>query len=100
MVQTQEDFDLLKSSNMRRYEVLREILSALGVSCDLREAPALTPLYLLLASEVSTSYSALWLFPLALVLIFIMIFHFCIDFEVRNPLTDVRVSLTCFGVRR
>ncbi|XP_015334244.1 biotin--protein ligase [Marmota marmota marmota] len=51
MVQTQEDFDLLKSSNMRRYEVLQEILSALGVSCDLREAPALTPLYLLLASE-------------------------------------------------
>ncbi|XP_077657356.1 Fanconi anemia group A protein-like [Urocitellus parryii] len=51
MVQTQEDFDPLKSSNMRRYEILQEILSALGVSCDLGEAPALTPLYLLLALE-------------------------------------------------
>ncbi|XP_077651045.1 Fanconi anemia group A protein-like [Urocitellus parryii] len=64
MVQTQEDFDLLKSSNMRRYEVLREILLALGVSCDLREVPALTPLYLLLALEQSPVSSGCFTYTL------------------------------------
>lgn len=53
VVQVQEDFNLLKSSNTRRYEVLREILTALGLNCDLKQAPALTPLYLLSAAEVS-----------------------------------------------
>lgn len=53
VVQTQEDFDLLKSSNMRRYEVLKDILTALGLSCDMTQSPALTPLYLLWAAEVS-----------------------------------------------
>lgn len=53
VVQTQEDFDLLKSSNIRRYEVLREILTTLGLNCDIRHVPALTPLYLLPATEVS-----------------------------------------------
>nr|XP_035962235.1 biotin--protein ligase isoform X1 [Halichoerus grypus] len=51
VVQTQEDFDLLKSSNIRRYEVLREILTTLGLNCDIRHVPALTPLYLLPATE-------------------------------------------------
>ncbi|XP_041528925.1 biotin--protein ligase isoform X5 [Microtus oregoni] len=51
MVQTQEDFNVLKSSNMRRHEVLKEILMTLGLSCDVRQVPALTPLYLLLATE-------------------------------------------------
>uniref|UniRef100_A0A8D1G5K2 BPL/LPL catalytic domain-containing protein n=2 Tax=Sus scrofa TaxID=9823 RepID=A0A8D1G5K2_PIG len=51
-VQTPEDFDLLKSSNFRRYEVLREILTALGLSCDVKQVPALTPLYLLSAEEI------------------------------------------------
>ncbi|XP_077621622.1 biotin--protein ligase [Crocuta crocuta] len=51
VVQVQEDFNLLKSSNTRRYEVLREILTALGLNCDLKQAPALTPLYLLSAAE-------------------------------------------------
>ncbi|XP_021111936.1 biotin--protein ligase isoform X2 [Heterocephalus glaber] len=51
VVRTQEEFNLLKSSNIRRYEVLKEILTALGLSCDAREAPALTPLYLLTATE-------------------------------------------------
>ncbi|XP_070323069.1 biotin--protein ligase isoform X3 [Odocoileus virginianus] len=50
-VQTQEDFNLLKSSNFKRYEVLMEILTTLGLSCDAKPAPALTPLYLLSATE-------------------------------------------------
>ncbi|KAL6072537.1 hypothetical protein STEG23_030781 [Scotinomys teguina] len=55
VVQSQEDFNVLKSSNMRRYEVLREILTTLGLSCDVRQVPALTPLYLLLATERAMS---------------------------------------------
>lgn len=51
VVQAQEDFDLLKSSNSRRYEVLREILTTLGLNCDIKHVPALTPLYLLPATE-------------------------------------------------
>nr|XP_011724405.2 biotin--protein ligase isoform X1 [Macaca nemestrina] len=51
IVQTPEDFNLLKSSNFRRYEVLREILTTLGLSCDMKQVPALTPLYLLSAAE-------------------------------------------------
>lgn len=53
LVQTADDFNVLKSSNMRRHEVLKEILTVLGVSCDAPQVPALTPLYLLLAAEVS-----------------------------------------------
>ncbi|XP_057552854.1 biotin--protein ligase isoform X2 [Hippopotamus amphibius kiboko] len=52
VVQTQEDFNLLKSSNFRRYEVLKEILTTLGLSCDAKQIPALTPLYLLSAEEI------------------------------------------------
>ncbi|XP_019585859.2 biotin--protein ligase isoform X1 [Rhinolophus sinicus] len=51
VVQTQEDFNLLKSSNSGRYEVLKEILTALGLSCDVKQVPALTPLHLLWATE-------------------------------------------------
>ncbi|XP_051047878.1 biotin--protein ligase [Phodopus roborovskii] len=51
VVQTQEDFNVLKSSNERRHDVLKEILRTLGLNCDARQAPALTPLYLLLATE-------------------------------------------------
>ncbi|GAB1300454.1 Biotin--protein ligase [Apodemus speciosus] len=51
LVQTEDDFNVLKSSNMRRHEVLKEILTALGLSCDAPQVPALTPLYLLLATE-------------------------------------------------
>lgn len=53
VVQGQEDFNLLKSSNLRRYEVLREILTTLGLNCDMKQIPALTPLYLLPVAEVS-----------------------------------------------
>ncbi|XP_072471010.1 biotin--protein ligase [Notamacropus eugenii] len=50
-VQTQEAFDLLKSSNFKRYEVLKEILTVLGISCELKKIPPLTPLYLFTAEE-------------------------------------------------
>ncbi|NXS02981.1 BPL1 ligase, partial [Oxylabes madagascariensis] len=50
-VQTEEDFNLLKMSNSKRYEVLREILTCLGLSCELSEIPLLTPIYLLSPDE-------------------------------------------------
>ncbi|XP_037065522.1 biotin--protein ligase isoform X2 [Peromyscus leucopus] len=61
VVQTQEDFNVLKSSNMRRHEVLKEILTTLGLSCDVRQVPALTPLYLLLATEEIRDPVTQWL---------------------------------------
>ncbi|XP_023439237.2 biotin--protein ligase isoform X2 [Dasypus novemcinctus] len=61
IVQTQEDFDLLKSSNCRRYEVLKEILTTLGLSCEVRPAPALTPLHLLPAAEEIRGPLTQWL---------------------------------------
>ncbi|XP_037687573.1 biotin--protein ligase isoform X2 [Choloepus didactylus] len=61
MVQTQEDFDLLKSSNCRRYEVLREILTTLGLSCEMKPAPTLTPLHLLPAAEEIRDPLTQWL---------------------------------------
>ncbi|KAK4832227.1 hypothetical protein QYF61_021141 [Mycteria americana] len=51
-VQTEEDFNLLKISNTKRYEVLKEILISLGLSCELSETPMLTPIYLLSSDEV------------------------------------------------
>ncbi|XP_075374592.1 biotin--protein ligase isoform X1 [Mycteria americana] len=50
-VQTEEDFNLLKISNTKRYEVLKEILISLGLSCELSETPMLTPIYLLSSDE-------------------------------------------------
>ncbi|NXX15877.1 BPL1 ligase, partial [Podargus strigoides] len=50
-VQTEEDFNLLKISNTKRYEVLREILISLGLSCELSEIPTLTPINLLSSDE-------------------------------------------------
>nr|XP_021383130.1 biotin--protein ligase [Lonchura striata domestica] len=50
-VQTEEDFNLLKMSNSKRYEVLREILTCLGLSCELSAIPELTPIYLLSPDE-------------------------------------------------
>ncbi|KFO88684.1 Biotin--protein ligase, partial [Buceros rhinoceros silvestris] len=49
--QTEEDFNLLKISNTKRYEVLKEMLISLGLSCELREIPTLTPIYLLSSDE-------------------------------------------------
>ncbi|RMC06128.1 hypothetical protein DUI87_15558 [Hirundo rustica rustica] len=50
-VQTEEDFNLLKMSNSKRYEVLKEMLTCLGLSCELRGVPVLTPIYLLSPDE-------------------------------------------------
>lgn len=50
-VQTEEEFNLLKMSNSKRYEVLKEILTSLGLSCELSEIPELTPIYLLSPDE-------------------------------------------------
>ncbi|XP_043848821.1 biotin--protein ligase isoform X2 [Dromiciops gliroides] len=51
LIQTQDAFDLLKSSNFSRYEVLKEILTVLGLNCELKKIPPLTPLYLFTAEE-------------------------------------------------
>ncbi|XP_033611858.1 biotin--protein ligase [Fukomys damarensis] len=61
VLQTPEEFHLLKSSNIKRYEVIKEILTALGLSCDTRQAPALTPLYLLAATEEIQDLLTQWL---------------------------------------
>ncbi|NXC46419.1 BPL1 ligase, partial [Penelope pileata] len=50
-IQTEDDFNLLKMSNTKRYEVLKEILISLGLSCELSEIPVLTPIYLLSSDE-------------------------------------------------
>ncbi|NXF27459.1 BPL1 ligase, partial [Rhodinocichla rosea] len=50
-VQTEEDFNLLKMSNSKRYEVLREMLTCLGLSCESSAVPELTPIYLLSPDE-------------------------------------------------
>ncbi|KAI6079777.1 Biotin--protein ligase isoform X1 [Aix galericulata] len=53
--QSEEDFNLLKMSNTKRYEVLKEILVSLGLSCELSEIPPLTPIYLLSSDEEFTT---------------------------------------------
>ncbi|XP_030325366.1 biotin--protein ligase isoform X1 [Calypte anna] len=50
-VQTEEDFNLLKLSNAKRCDILKEILMMLGLSCELSEIPMLTPIYLLSSDE-------------------------------------------------
>lgn len=52
-LQTQQDFNSLKMSNAKRYEVLKEILTLLGLSCELSEVPSLTPIYLFSHEKVS-----------------------------------------------
>lgn len=46
------DFDKLKVSNALRYEVLTEILTSFGLSCELNQIPALSPVHLLATSLV------------------------------------------------
>ncbi len=41
-----------KVSNMLRYEVLTEILTSLGLSCELNQTPAPSPVHLLATSQV------------------------------------------------
>ncbi|XP_056366423.1 biotin--protein ligase isoform X2 [Oenanthe melanoleuca] len=50
-VQTEEDFNLLKMSNSKRCEILKDFLMCLGLSCELSKIPALTPIYLLSPDE-------------------------------------------------
>lgn len=45
-------FDELKVSNALRYEVLTEILTSLGLSCELNQTPAPSPIHLLATSPV------------------------------------------------
>uniref|UniRef100_A0A5F8H0K9 Holocarboxylase synthetase n=1 Tax=Monodelphis domestica TaxID=13616 RepID=A0A5F8H0K9_MONDO len=49
--QTQDAFHLLEASHFRRHEVLKEILTVLGISCHVKKMPPLTPLYLFTAEE-------------------------------------------------
>ncbi|KAJ3589269.1 hypothetical protein NHX12_010114 [Muraenolepis orangiensis] len=46
-------FDELKVSNAKRYEVLTEILTSLGLNCELHHAPVSSPVYLLSTSPDS-----------------------------------------------
>ncbi|XP_072515791.1 biotin--protein ligase isoform X2 [Salminus brasiliensis] len=46
-VQNSAGFSELKMSNARRYEVLTEILTSLGLSCELSQVPPPSPVYLL-----------------------------------------------------
>ncbi|KAL7847549.1 hypothetical protein AOLI_G00222670, partial [Acnodon oligacanthus] len=46
-VQSSAGFSELKMSNARRYEVLTEILTSLGLSCELSQVPPPSPVYLL-----------------------------------------------------
>uniref|UniRef100_A0A8C4ZLI7 Holocarboxylase synthetase n=1 Tax=Gadus morhua TaxID=8049 RepID=A0A8C4ZLI7_GADMO len=48
-----ECYDKLKVSNARRYEVLTEILTSLGLNCELNQAPVSSPIYLLSTSLAS-----------------------------------------------
>ncbi|KAF7251066.1 Biotin--protein ligase [Varanus komodoensis] len=55
------DFNSLKISNAKRYEVLTEILTLLGLSCELCEVPLLTPVYLLSSDKELHSSFLEWL---------------------------------------
>lgn len=48
-----QGFSELKMSNGRRYEVLTEILTSLGLSCELSQVPSHSPIYLLSTDTVS-----------------------------------------------
>uniref|UniRef100_A0A3P8VAW9 Holocarboxylase synthetase n=1 Tax=Cynoglossus semilaevis TaxID=244447 RepID=A0A3P8VAW9_CYNSE len=49
---TTDGFDELKLSNSLRYEVLTEILTSLGLSCDQNQTTAPSPVHLLATSEL------------------------------------------------
>lgn len=55
------DFDKLKLSNALRYEVLTEILTSLGLSCEPNPAPAHSPVQLLSISEECRRDAVAWL---------------------------------------
>ncbi|KAK2870601.1 hypothetical protein Q8A67_023128 [Cirrhinus molitorella] len=55
------DFSELKMSNARRYEVLTEILTSLGLSCELSQVPPHSPIYLLHTHTEQTGRFLRWL---------------------------------------
>ncbi|XP_061483664.1 biotin--protein ligase isoform X2 [Rhineura floridana] len=59
--QAKDDFNLLKISNAKRYNVLTEILTLLHLSCELSEIPPLTPIYLLSSDKEVHSFLLEWL---------------------------------------
>lgn len=56
-----EGFDELKVSNALRYEVLTEILTSLGLSCELNQTPAPSPVHLLATSQEAKATFLKWL---------------------------------------
>ncbi|XP_051903182.1 biotin--protein ligase isoform X2 [Hippocampus zosterae] len=48
---TNEGFDGLKANNMLHYQVLAEILTSLGLSCQQTQTPSPSPIYLLSTSQ-------------------------------------------------
>ncbi|XP_050976887.1 biotin--protein ligase [Labeo rohita] len=54
-------FSELKMSNARRYEVLTEILTSLGLRCELSQVPPLSPIYLLDTHTEQTGRFLRWL---------------------------------------
>ncbi|CAK6977316.1 biotin--protein ligase isoform X1 [Scomber scombrus] len=56
-----EGFDELKVSNALRYEVLTEILTSLGLSCELNQSPDPSPVHLLATSQETKTAFLKWL---------------------------------------
>ncbi|KAL0994492.1 hypothetical protein UPYG_G00122970 [Umbra pygmaea] len=56
-----QGFDELKMSNARRYEVLTEILTSLGLRCEPSHAPPPSPVYILSTSEECRASFLKWL---------------------------------------
>lgn len=61
LAQGSSGFSELKMSNARRYEVLTEILTSLGLSCELTQVPPHSPLYLLTTSQEQRDRVLHWL---------------------------------------
>ncbi|CAL8365217.1 unnamed protein product [Lota lota] len=75
-----ECFDELKVSNARRYEVLTEILTSLGLNCELNQAPASSPVYLLSTSPDSKAS-------------FLKTLHNCVDKDLYLKLSKVSLKV-------
>ncbi|XP_053188230.1 biotin--protein ligase isoform X2 [Scomber japonicus] len=60
-----EGFDELKASNALRYEVLTEILTSLGLSCEINQSPEPSPVHLLATSQEAKTTFLNWLQTLA-----------------------------------
>ncbi|TSK16182.1 Biotin--protein ligase [Bagarius yarrelli] len=60
-VQDSAGFSELKMSNAKRYEVLTEILTSLGLSCELNQVPQPSPIYLLSTQSALKDAFVRWL---------------------------------------